>query len=151
MRFNFKTIIIGGIVFYVAQFIVSMITGMVLHEGVLEPLYRATSEFWRPELNQEPPDMAALMPRWIAVGLIMSFVFTAIYDNIRDCLNGSAVVKGLKFGLLLALIFACVYASLSGVFKLPGMIWFWWAVDGFIIYGVSGPVLGWYVGKFGSG
>ena len=70
MKFNIKTIVTGGIVFYVAQFIASMITGMFIHEGVLDPLYNATSEFWRPELRSDPPDMAALMPRWITVGLI---------------------------------------------------------------------------------
>ena len=64
MRLNFKTILIGGIVFYAVSFVFGMISGQFIHEGVLDPLYRATSEFWRPELQQDPPDMAALMPRW---------------------------------------------------------------------------------------
>ena len=63
MRLNFKTIIVGGIVFYAVQWVFGMISGMFIHEGVLEPLYKATTEFWRPELTQDPPDMASLMPR----------------------------------------------------------------------------------------
>ena len=79
MRLNFKTIIVGGVIFYAVQWVIGMISGIVLHGGVLEPLYKATAEYWRPELMQDPPDMAALMPRWIATGLAMSFIFTGIY------------------------------------------------------------------------
>jgi len=94
MRLNFKAIIVGGIIFYAVQWILGMISGIVLHEGVLEPLYKATTEFWRPELTQDPPDMAALMPRWIATGLIMTFIFAGIYDNIPDLWrHGSGLVR----------------------------------------------------------
>ena len=62
MRLNFKTIIVGGVVFYAVQWVLGMISGIVIHGGVLEPLYKATAEYWRPELMQDPPDMAALMP-----------------------------------------------------------------------------------------
>ena len=150
MKFNFKTIIIGGIVFYVAQFFASLITGNLIHEGVLDPLYKATSEFWRPELQTDPPDMAALMPRWIAVGLIMAFIFTAIYDNIRSALDGSGMIKGLKYGLLLAIITGAWSAGWSGVFNLPETIWAWWIVDGFIMFTIGGLALGWVVEKWGD-
>ena len=99
MKFNVKIIFLGGLLMYVAQWIFSMVTGMLIHEGVLDPMYRATTEFWRPELNQDPPDLAALMPRWIAIGLVIAFVMAGIYDNIRSAFNGSGVVKGMKFGL----------------------------------------------------
>ncbi len=150
MRLNFKTIIIGGIVFYAVSFVFGMISGYFIHEGVLEQMYKATSEYWRPELQQDPPDMAALMPRWIAVGLVVSLVFAGIYDNIRDALNGSGLIKGLKFGFLLGLLSACFIAGFSGVFNLPETIWAWWIVDGFYVYCLSGMGLGWYVGKFGA-
>lgn len=150
MRLNFKTILVGGVIFYVTAFIFGMISGTLIHEGVLDPLYRATNDFWRPALQQDPPDMAAVMPRWITVGLLTTFIFVAIYDNIRDALNGSGLVKGLKFGLLLGLIHACFAAGWSGVFNLPEMIWFWWMVDGFYVNALAGLALGWYVGKYGS-
>ncbi|NIP19054.1 MAG: hypothetical protein GWM87_13550 [Xanthomonadales bacterium] len=150
MKFNFKAIVVGGIVFYIAQWVVGMITGILIHEGVLDQLYLATTEYWRPELVQDPPDMAALMPRWIATGLVMSFIFVGVYDNIREAFSGSAIVQGFKYGLLLALLFACMYAGLSGVFNLPETIWAWWIVDGFIVMGISGLALGWYVGKWGD-
>ena len=150
MRFNFKTIILGGIVFYATAFVFGMISGMLIHEGVLDPLYRATSEFWRPALQQDPPDMAAVMPRWITVGLITTFVFVAIFDNIREALAGAGWLQGLKFGLLLGLIHACFAAGWSGVFNLPEMIWVWWMIDGFYVNAVAGIALGWFVGRFGS-
>lgn len=150
MKLDWKVIIGGGVLMYVVQFLFGGITGMFIHEGVLEPLYKDTPEFWRPELNMDPPDMAALMPRWIGVGLLTALVYAGIYDNIRSALNGSGVVKGLKFGVLMALIYAMFCAAFSGVFNLPEAIWGWWVVEGFIIYPIGGVALGWFAGKFGS-
>lgn len=150
MKLNWKIIIGGGLVMYVAEFIASFITGPLIHEGVLEPIYKATSEFWRPELNQEPPDMAALMPRWIGVGLLTAFLHAGIYDNIRSAFNGSDIIKGLKFGLVVALIYLGMNAGWSGVFNLPDVVWVWWAVEGFVYFPLGGVALGWFVGKFGS-
>lgn len=150
MKLDWKVIVGGGLLMYVVQFIVSMTTGMFIHEGVLEPHYLATTSFWRPELVQVPPDMAALMPRWISTGILIALIQAGIYDNIRAALNGSAIIKGLKFGLLLALLFSTFGLAYSGVFNLPDAIWIWWVVDGFIIYPIGGLALGWFVGKFGS-
>ena len=150
MKLDMKVIIGGGLVMYVAQFIVGMVSGMVLHEGVLDPLYKATTEFWRPELNQDPPDMAALMPRWITVGVFVSLVYAAIYDNIRSALDGSDIIKGLKYGVLMALFYTLFNLAFSGVFNLPDAIWMWWTLEGFVIYPVGGVALGWFAGKFGS-
>ncbi len=150
MKLNWKIIIGGGLVMYVGQFVVSFITGPLIHEGVLEPIYKMTTEFWRPELNQEPPDMAALMPRWIGVGLLTAFLHAGIYDNIRSGFNGPPMIKGLKFGLVVALIYAAASAGWSGVFNLPDAIWFWWVAEGFVYFTVGGILLGWFTGKFGS-
>ncbi len=147
MKFNLKVIVLGGLAMYVAQWIVAMGTGLLIHEGVMTPLYTATQSFWRPELNQQPPDMAALMPRWIATGLVTTFIIVAIFDNIRSALNGSATVKGVKFGIIAWVFAAANMAGWSGVFNLPEMIWVWWAIDALIIYLVGGAVLGWVVGK----
>jgi hypothetical protein len=150
MNFNIKTILLGGLVFYVTMFIISMGLGPFIHEGVLDPLYKATNSFWRPELQQDPPDMAALMPRWIATGLLTSFIFVGIYDNIRSAFSGSGIIKGLKFGLMMGVIYASICAGWSGVFNLPETIFFWWGVEGLIVYAAGGAVLGWYVGKWGT-
>ena len=147
MKFNIKVILLGGLAMYVAEFIVSMATGGFIHEGVLEDLYIANSSFWRPELNQDPPDMAALMPRWIIGGLITTFIMVAIYDNIRSAFAGSGVVKGVKYGFILFLFSACFSTGWSGVFNLPEMIWVWWNVEALVIYLVGGAVLGWVVNK----
>ena len=49
MKFNVKVIALGGLAYYVAQFVVSMVTGPFIHEGVLNELYMANASFWRPE------------------------------------------------------------------------------------------------------
>lgn len=150
MRLDWKVIIGGGLLMYVVQFLAGILTGMFIHEGVLDPLYAATTEFWRPELNQDPPDLAAVMPRWIAIGLFISFVYAGIYDNIRSAFDGSGVIRGLKFGVLMAILYAMYGLAISGVFNLPEAIWGWWSLEGFILYPLGGLVLGWFTGKFGS-
>jgi hypothetical protein len=41
MKLNPKLIIVGDLVYYVVQFIVSFATGPLIHEGVLDAAYRA--------------------------------------------------------------------------------------------------------------
>ena len=147
MKFNLKVIIVGGLAMYIVQFIISMATGGFIHEGVLVELYQANASFWRPELNQDPPDMAALMPRWIATGLVTTFIITGIYDNIRSGLNGSGVVKGMKYGFILFFFSVCLSAGWSGVFNLPATIWVWWNAEALVMYLVGGAVLGFVAAK----
>ena len=147
---NWKAIIIGGLAYYIVTFAIGMLTGMYIHEGVLDEAYTATQSFWRPELNQDPPDMAALMPLWITTGLIIAFVYAGIYDTFRSALAGSAVVKGIKFGVVLFLFMASWSLAMSGVFNLPQIIWTWWIIESLIYALVGGAALGWAVGKFAS-
>jgi hypothetical protein len=150
MKFNIRIIFLGGLLMYIAQWLTSMVAGVFIHEGVLEPLYKSVPEFWRPELNQEPPDMAALMPRWIGTGLAIAFVVAGIYDNIRSAFDGSGAVKGLKFGLVVGLIHSGAAAGYSGIFNLPDTIWVWWGVEAILMYVIGGAVLGWFVDKFAA-
>jgi len=136
MKLNAKVIFLGGLVYYLAQFIVGMATGMLIHEGVLEEIYKTVPQFWRPELNADPPDMATLMPRWITTGLIMAFIGAGIYDNIKAAFEGSGMVKGFKFGIVSALMYGSAAAGWSGVFNLPETIWFWWIVEGFFYFAI---------------
>ena len=147
---NWKTVVIGGIVFYVVMFIVSMATGPIVHEGILDPLYTANESFWRPELTQDPPDMAALMPRWIAVGLISSIVMAALYGFVQSAFTGPGWKRGLFFGLGVSIIFSLLAAGWSGVFNLPEKIWVVWSLESFAYYLPGGAALGWVVGKLGS-
>lgn len=147
---NWKTVVIGGIVFYVVMFIVSMATGPIVHEGILDPLYMANESFWRPELTQDPPDMAALMPRWIAVGLISSIIMAALYGFVQSAFTGPGWKRGLFFGLGISIIFSLLAAGWSGVFNLPEKIWVVWSLESFVYYLPGGAALGWVVGKLGS-
>ena len=141
---NWKIVFIGGIAYYVAMFVVSMATGYFIHspDGVLYETYRATAEFWRPELNSDPPDMGALMPMWVATGVFGALVAAGIYSVVRSSLTGAAWQRGLKFGVIAAL-FALVSAlGYRGVFNLPDRIWNWWIVDAVVLHLVGATVLG---------
>lgn len=140
---NWKLIVIGGIVYYVVQWIVGMGTGPLIHEGVLESVYRETAAFWRPELNQDPPDIAALLPRWITTGVIVAFISAALYGWLRPAFSGAGWLKGLKFGLLLFVVTGTLMASWSGVFNIPERIWVWWFLESLLYYAAGGAALGW--------
>lgn len=139
---NWKLVLVGGIVFYIVMFVVSFATGPVVHNGILQESYQATVRFWRPELRQVPPDMAALLPRWIATGVITSLVLAAVYGWIRPAL-GSGWLAGVKFGIILSVFGCALMAGWSGVFDLPNKIWLWWAIEQPFYYVPGGAVLGW--------
>ncbi|MBT8095334.1 MAG: hypothetical protein KJP08_11030 [Gammaproteobacteria bacterium] len=139
---NWKAIVLGGLAYYVTAFVVSMAGGVFIHEGVLDEAYRATESFWRPELVQDPPDMAALMPMWITTGIITSFILAGIYMVFRGALSGPAWQRGLKFGIAMWLWGACLMAAWSGVFNLPSKIWIWWGIDAAIYTIIGAIVLG---------
>ena len=141
---NWKIVFVGGLVYYVTMFVVSLGTGYFIHapEGVLFETYRATASFWRPELNADPPDMAALMPMWVATGLIGSFLGAGVYSVIRSSLTGAAWQRGMKFGVI-AIVFAFInMLGYWGVFNLPNNIWQWWFIDMVILQLIAGTVLG---------
>lgn len=146
-RVSWKLILVGGLAMYASQWIVSFATGPLIHNGVLEPFYRATESFWRPELVQEPPDMGALLPRWVTVGILASLLTAFIYGGLRSAFNGAGWKKGLQFGLVVWLLSLCWNAGFSGIFNLPDAVWFWWSVEGLLYYAIGGIVLGWVGGK----
>ncbi|MCH9025734.1 MAG: hypothetical protein IIA05_01290 [Proteobacteria bacterium] len=127
-----------------------MISGPLIHEGVLDELYKAHAQFWRPELNQEPPDLAALMPRWIATGLIGSFLIAGVYGVVRSSFDGAGWLKGLKYGLVLFLISISLALGWSGVFNLPDELWVWWTLESLFYFLVGGMALGWFADKYAA-
>ncbi len=144
---NWKIAFLGGLAYYAAQWIVSFVTGPLLHEGILVEAYKAHAQFWRPELNQEPPDMAALLPRWITWGLIGAFISAAIYSVLRPALAGPGWQRGLKFGVIITLLHGAFMAGWSGVFNLPDMIWMWWWAESVFYFLIGGATLGWVAEK----
>ena len=139
---NMKIIFAGGLAMYVAQFAVGMLTGPVIHEGILEPAYQAHASFWRPELVQDPADMAALLPLWISTGVIGSLIIAGIYGTVRNSFAGSGWLNGMKFGVMIWLVHVVAMAGWSGVFNLPYTIWGWWGAEALVYMLVGGAVLG---------
>lgn len=139
---SWKLIVIGGLVFYLVMFALSFVTGIVIHEGILEGAYKANSHMWLPELTQDPPDMGALMPRWIAAGLFGSFILAAIYDCIRSAFIGPGWKRGLFYGLILFGFSVVWLLGYSGFIHLPSQIWIWWAIDSLILYLPAAVALG---------
>lgn len=144
---NWKLVVLGGLALYIVSFLVSFATGPLIHQGLLKDTYKAHSEYWRPELNQDPPDMAALMPRWISVGVLSSLILAALYGWIRPAFSGSGWRRGLSYGFLLSIVFGVAFAGWSGVFNLPEKVWLWWGLETFAYYLPGGAALGWVGGK----
>jgi len=144
---NLKIILIGGVVYYAAQWIVGAVTGQLIHNGILVESYEATSSFWRPELTQKPPDMAALLPMWITTGLIGAFLSATVYDWIRPALAGSGWQRGLKFGVIAFVFHVVATLGMQGVFNLPVKIWMWWSLEAAAYLLVGGIALGWVAQK----
>jgi len=142
---NWKITILGGLAFYLSAFTLNMLVfGPLIHDGVLAQIYDTTAGFWRPELNSNPPNVEALMPLWIATGLGLAFIYGGIYSILRPALSGCkhGVTKGIKFGIILALLYIATLLSLSGVFNLPMTIWYWWMLEGAVSIIASAGVLG---------
>jgi hypothetical protein len=141
---HWKLVVIGGLVFYVVTFLLSFVTGPLIHNGVLKETYRAHAPLWRPELNQDPPDMAALMPRWIVTGIIASLIIAGVYAAVRPAFAGPGWLRGVKGAVCLALLLvAWGPLGYAGVFNMPDKIWIWWVGEGAVLYLVAGAVLGW--------
>ncbi len=141
---NWKIVVIGGMAYYATMFVVSMATGYFIHspEGVLFETYQATASFWRPELNADPPDMGALMPMWIATGLVSALIAAGIYSVVRSSLAGAPWQRGLKFGVIAALFAVISAVGYRGIFNLPDPVWTWWMVDATLLRLAGGAVLG---------
>jgi hypothetical protein len=124
------------------------VTGIIIHEGVLDPIYRANESFWIAPLRQDPPDMAALMPQWLLTSFISSLVVAGIYSCVHTSFTGPGWKKGLSWGLCLALFTFMNYISFSGLFDLPMKMWLWWGVDALILFLLGGAAMGWAGQRF---
>ncbi len=146
---NWKLVGIGALVFWIVSNIIGMaVTGPIIHQGVLDPVYRAHESFWIEPLRQDPPDMAAVLPYWLINSLLASLVIAGIYSCVHSCFKGPGWRKGLTWGLCLAILTFCTYLAFSGLFALPMTIFIWWGVDAAIIYMISGAAMGWVGGRF---
>lgn len=140
---NWKLIVVGALVFYIVTLLLSFVTGPLIHTGLLDEAYAANEGFWHEELMQDPPDMGAMFPYWLATGLFGGLIYAGIYSCVRQCFHGPGWRRGAVYGVCLALIGCAFIAGWSGVFDLPAKIWIWWALEGFIYFVIGGAALGW--------
>ena len=140
---NIKLIVLGTIAYFVTAQIIGAVTGMLIHGegGMLEATYRAYAAMWRPELNETPPNLGALMPLWLTSSLINSLLVTIAFCLVRPALQGGVAAQGIKFGVIAALFMAGLYGMYFGIFGLPGALWLIWGLEGLLIYSLGGIAL----------
>lgn len=146
---NWKLTLVGGVVFWLVTNVVGMfVTGTIIHEGILDPVYRANESFWLPALRQDPPDVAALLPQWMLSSFVTSLVIAGIYSMVQPAFRGSGWRRGLSWGLCLGVFASTNYLSMAGLFDLPTKLWIWWGVDALILFALGGAAMGWAGQKF---
>ena len=94
--------------------------------------------------------MAALLPRWIASGLIASLILATVYGWVRPALAGSGWQQGLRFGGIVWLLMVTTVLNWEGVFNLPPAIWAWWTAESIVLFAAGGIALGWVVGRLSA-
>ena len=145
---KWKLVVLGGLAFYVVTFAVSLATGPVIHQNLLKETYQQHSQLWRPELNEDPPNMGALMPRWITTGVIGSLILAFTFTLVRPAFSGPGWKRGLKGAFALFLLgVAWGPLGYAGVFNAPDKIWIWWSLESLVYYLPAGAVLGWLADK----
>ncbi|HEX4954084.1 MAG TPA: hypothetical protein VF017_11895 [Thermoanaerobaculia bacterium] len=144
---RWRFVILGGLAFYVSQFVLGFATGPLIHNGVLKETYKQHSGLWRPELNQDPPDMAALMPMWIPRGILAAFIIAWVFSEVRSGMSGPGWKRGLRGGFWLFLIWVTFALGYSGIFNGADKIWAWWGAEMLVAYLLPGAVLGWISDK----
>ena len=148
---NWKQVFLGAVVFWVVTNVFGMfVTGYLIHDKILDPDYRAHSQLWVPELNQDPPDMAALIPNWLTISFITSLVVAGIYSRVKGSFSGPAWKKGLTWGFCVGLLASVSYFALTGFMALSTKIAIWWSIDALILYVLGGAAMGWAVAKWAS-
>lgn len=143
-----KLVVLGALVFFVVNWATSFVTGPLVHEGILYEPYMATESFWRPELVEEPPDMAALLPYFIPIQLLNALIFAGLFGCYRSALNGAPWKKGAIFGLSMGIFLSGIYLAFHFVFNLPAAIWLWWAITGTAQITIAGAAVGWATGRW---
>ena len=146
---NWKLIVIGGLAFWLVTNILGLgVTGPIIHNSILDPMYRATEMLWIEPLRQDPPDLAAVMPRWIVVSLISSLVVAGLYSCLRKAFEGPGWKCGMTWGLYMGIFSFVTLLGYSGVIALPMTIVVWWGVDGLVLFVLGGAAMGWAGERF---
>lgn len=150
---NIKFVLIGTVAWFLISQVIGMVSGMLIHGpgGALNATYMEFAAMWRPELNQQPPDMAALLPLWMSMAALNALLMAVIYELIRPALNAGLVANGVRFALVTGLTMTALYAMHFGLFALPARVWIFWGIEGALNYLLGGIALAFIAGRFMRG
>ena len=137
-----KVIATGIIIAVVAQVIHSASANLSMDFYSQEEYFPVWSKIMMPEPG--PPTMSFLYYS-IGFGIITGIIYTVVYVFIRDFLpNNNLTRKGIDFGILLFFVAGIPsYLSLYLLINLPMMLIIYWAIEGLIIYLLSGIITAW--------
>lgn len=137
-----KIIVTGLIITVISQVIHSACANLSMDFYTEEKYFPVWSKIMMPEPG--PPPMSFLYYS-IGFGIITGIIYTAVYVFIRGSLpNNNLTRKGIDLGLLLFFVAGVPgYLSMYLLINLPMMLIIYWAIEGLIIYLLSGIIISW--------
>jgi len=126
---DFKKIAFGTIAFFISSFVIQGVLGFAI----------AGEYYFSIPIMREAPLIYLGMP----ATLVMGIAFSILYPMTR--FNGTDMMKGLKFGLLVGLIMVPFVAlDIPGRFEIPSVeTWvLFQGLLGFVHYAVAGILIG---------
>lgn len=125
---NRKRIAIAAVVLLV----VSAILDFVVHGIILGPVYEATKELWRPDMEEK-------MWVWNLLNLMTAILLPIIFAKGYE---GKGVVEGVRFGLLIGFLMATSMAlGTYGMVAIPESLAVQWFLFGLARYAIFGILL----------
>jgi len=133
-------VIISGVIFMAISYVIHMLGALVDMNYYLDSNYfRVWSKIMMPTAGPPPMEFTLYS---LLFGLIGGILFALVYYYIKDAIKlKGAAKKGLFYGLLVILV-ALIPGSLSMtlLFNLPLLLVVSWAVQGAIVYLLSGMI-----------
>lgn len=120
-----------------AVFVIWFAVEMIVHGMLLEGVYRQTASLWRPEAEMQGT-MVFLWLGYLVFAPVFAFIYARGYEKDKGGI-GQGVRYGVWIGILMApLRSLATYATMP----IPGMLAFYWFVDGVLVAVCAGIAVG---------
>lgn len=108
----------------IAAFVAMMVFNFLWHGLLLESMYMATTNLWRPQ-----DQMGAFFP-WavaftLAIGFVLAFLFTRHYE-------AKGIGEGVRFGFYVGLLMGLLQAGIYPYLAIPALLGVAWFVGGLL-------------------